>query len=450
MSPPGASLDPSRPSIPIDYRVDLDRLDSAACDPDVRDLDFRVYYLLSRRLEKCPGVFPKKCDVATATGRSVSTIVRALARLAVIGMIILDTASSRGRLSSLIIFAFGPSRPRLAKSPSLDSQGYLFTPESHHPCSANADGSVESDEFTSGKSPPHSPPVLFEEEKRLTNSRACEPVSQSVFSSQDHGNPEAEVLDLIGRSLEATAHCEPFRRATDRKVLDAIAEHGVQMVEFALDRFDSQKPPIQSWGWFLGLIEKTKAANVNIEKSPVAEPTTDPRPAAPVLAIPHVPVEVYIANLILAAACSGAIGRVARTALAEGIASGEYPPELVPAELLEAPAEKKPAAGQVGKLSPPPAGAFIADFSDDARARPSMERKGIEPSTSALRTGGPRKRRGDHATTGHPVSESLAQISRERRVVNAALSLVVLNPPDYIPSCARGPTSLFSPPRSQQ
>jgi hypothetical protein len=337
-------------------------LDRAARESEVKDLDFRLLYLLELWLREHPGIFPEKGQLARVLARSVDTIARALGRLEARGEIVVDGVGN-GRRVSRVVFQLGSPRPQLARQPSTSIQGELFpAEESPHPCGLKA--ATAPDKGRTGaayqpSNPPPIPPLILFEEKRLTDSVGeNSSVSQSVFSSLDREEQEPTeeelIQDLIRRCLEETAHCEPFKQATERRVRDAIANYGTELLEFAIDRRIEQSTVIYSWGWYLGTMEKARRQCVNIAKiEETAAKRTEPVKAAEPVEAPMSDVEIEEA--VRAAGAPGNAGRLATLGLQEEVRRGRLSPDRVPQEILER--KWEPAAGRVAKLPPPPVGA---------------------------------------------------------------------------------------------
>jgi hypothetical protein len=157
------------------------------------------------------------------------------------------------------------------------------------------------------------------------------------------------VAELVRRSLEATAHVKPYKGATRGKVLDAIRIFGADMVEFALNRHAEQRPDIQSWGWFIRLMEKTVELQVPILKTAAASAGSAPAPEPPVT-----PAELAeMLSLADLGAAEWTPGWLAVRALRALVKSGQLDPALVPEILL---AQKETGAGSPSKSPPQPVG----------------------------------------------------------------------------------------------
>lgn len=312
-------------------------------DPELDPNDVWLYGWLARWSRLHPGWWPKQRQIAAAMHRSSQTVGRSFRKLRTLGWL------APGPDLQLTVPSARPARITQYESQGA-FPGFLDDDASadRHGTKRSAGGAPRS---TAGDfRPPHTPLSIREEEILTDCADATAAPGQSVsFSSGIDQSIQERAPELIRRALEATAHVKPYKSATRGKVLDAIQRFGADLVEFALNRFDEQRPEIQSWGWFIRLMQETVRLKVPILKTAedLGRPRTKPEPPVPAAELADM---LSLADL---GAAEWTPGWRAVMALRALVKSGQLDPALVPEMFL---AQKKTGAGSPSKSPPQPVG----------------------------------------------------------------------------------------------
>jgi hypothetical protein len=226
--------------------------------------------------------------------------------------------------------------------------------------------------------PPYNPPIR----QNLNTAAAGRDLSETERG--DESLP-ADTADLV-RELMAFS-----KLITPGAVLAAPQEYAVAEKEYAVEdiraglaeaRVLAKSGSIRrsAWGLILSVARRTRhqrkleadAAKLGLTFEAPSDPA--PAPIAPMaVAAPVMSIKEQAAALVAMARTGPASARkMARGVLVDGLASGLFPQELVPADVLcEHSAQKEPAAGTVAKLPPQPVGGPSPDATPNSTAEAS-------------------------------------------------------------------------------
>jgi len=296
-------------------------------------MDFRLIVYLAYWPDANPGCFPTLGRAAEDLNCSAPTIQRCARTLEDTGYLAPPFPKLRGKLVPRTQYQVTLPAPSLRPT-AAEEQLLLFSdldlPDHRRP--GTSEDLITGAWVWSHPAPPI-PPLTGREFEKTTNNRGRdESVSQSSFCLLE----EKSIYEFIDRADAL------FGAGHEKKVRLAIAAHGpslddgIKAMDHALGVAENYHEPVRSFGLILKIMsEGIVRPKPIVARAPVMQ-NYNPAPAARGEASP--PVKSLsaeeVAALVADARQPGQPGRHGRLVLRVGVANGEIPPELVPAELF--------------------------------------------------------------------------------------------------------------------